>query len=180
LVSCPPPSAAPVPSGSIRHDRPASLRQTRTCCRPAPRPARRRPGPAVANGGQPPVTARHPASLRPSYSSSKPSKPVLARLAPVGQSGRLVLAITTQGTRLSNPHSDFGMSRGFVQHASFRQSRSPARRAGGLQNDGRGPGLAERTLSFGRNNCTQQNRQLPSNIVQATSLRCLFGRNSVP
>src|SRR4051795_2605879 len=32
--------------------------------------------------------------------------------------------------------------------ASFRQPRSPAQRAGGLQNDGRGPGLAERTLSF--------------------------------
>ena len=31
-----------------------------------------------------------------------------------------------------------------------RQPRSPARRAGGLQNDGRGPGLAERTLSFAR------------------------------
>jgi hypothetical protein len=148
LVSCPPPSAAPVPCGSIRHDRPASLRQTRTCCRPAPRPARRRSGPAVATRGQPPGTARHPASLRPSYSSSWPSNPVLARLAPVGHAVRLALAITNQGTRLSNPHSAAVMSRGFVQCASFRQPQSPAQRADGLFSDGRGLGLAERTLSF--------------------------------
>ena len=150
MVSCPPPSAAPVPSGSIRHDRPASLRQTRTCCRPAPRPARRGTDPPVATRGQPPVNVRHPASLRPWCSSSRPTNPVLAVLAPVGQSVRLALEITIQGIRLSNPHSAAVMSRGFVQCASFRQPRSPARRAGDLQNDGRSPGLAERTLSFAR------------------------------
>ena len=141
-----------MPCGSIRHDRPApaSLRQTRTCRRPAPRSARRGPGPAVATGGQPLVTARHPASLRPSDSSSQPSNPVLAGLAPVGQSGRLALATTTQGTRLSNPHSAAAMSRGFVQCASFRQPQSPEQRADGLLSDGRGLGLAERTLSFAR------------------------------
>jgi hypothetical protein len=42
------------------------------------------------------------------------------------------------------------LSRGFVQCASFRQPRAPARRTGGLQNDGWGSGLAERTLSFAR------------------------------
>ena len=55
-----------------------------------------------------------------------------------------------QGIWLSNPHSAAVMSRGFVQCASFRQPQSPARRADGLLSDGRGPGLAERTLSFTR------------------------------
>jgi len=40
-------------------------------------------------------------------------------------------------------------SRGFVQCASFRQPQAPARRADGLLSDGRGLGLAERTLSLG-------------------------------
>jgi hypothetical protein len=164
--------------GSIRHDRPASLRQTRTSCRPSPRPARRGTGPLVATRGQPPVNVRHPASLRPWCSSSRPTNPVLAVLAPVGQSVRLALAITIQGIWLSNPHSAAVMSRGFVQCASFRQPQSPARRAGGRQNDGRGLGLAERTLSFGRNNCTQQNRQFPGNIAQIIELRCLSRRKS--
>jgi transposase InsO family protein len=42
------------------------------------------------------------------------------------------------------------MSRGFVQCASFRQPQSPAQRADGLLSDGRGLGLAERTLSSTR------------------------------
>ena len=42
------------------------------------------------------------------------------------------------------------MSRGFVQCASFRQPQPPAQRADGLLSDGRGLGLAERTLFFGR------------------------------
>lgn len=35
-------------------------------------------------------------------------------------------------------------------------------------------------IQVGRNDCTQQNRQPPGNIVQAVDLRCLLGRNRVP
>jgi hypothetical protein len=37
-----------------------------------------------------------------------------------------------------------------------------------------------RPIPVGRNNCTQQNYQLPGNIAQVIDLRCLFGKNPVP